>query len=152
MSTEITAMEIKNSFAALSPQQQLEHREKIGVRAKTILSQFWASDSTPVVMQVLELEGWMDVLQECSHGEVSAAWALYNRAGPRTAAGKLYKPDAGYLWRLIEAARSEGWPVDNLQAFISETFSPDDADTARQRARYRTIISEAQAAASPVQQ
>lgn len=103
-------------------------------------------------MQVLELEGWMDVLQECSHGEVSAAWALYNRAGPRTAAGKLYKPDAGYLWRLIEAARSEGWPVDNLQAFISETFSPDDADTARQRARYRTIISEAQAAASPVQQ
>lgn len=94
-----------SGFAALSPQQQEAHRAKIGVRAEAILGQFWRDDDTPEAVRAVELEGWMDVLENCSHSEIRQAWTDYQKSGPRTATGKLYKPDAGALYRLILKAR-----------------------------------------------
>lgn len=90
---------------ALSPQQQQEHRAKIGVRVEAILGQFWRADDTPDAVRAVEIEGWMDVLENSSHTEIRTAWAKYQKTGPRTASGKLYKPDAGALYLLITAAR-----------------------------------------------
>ena len=89
----------------MSPQQQEAHRLKIGVRAQAILSQFWRDDETPDAVQALEIEGWCDVLENCAHSEIRQAWAAYQKTGPRTKAGKLYKPDAGALYRIIMATR-----------------------------------------------
>lgn len=102
MANQITAV---TGFNALSKPQQQAHREKIGVRSQAILGQFWRDDDTPDALQALEIEGWCDVLENCSHSEIRAAWAGYQKTGPRTAAGKLYKPDAGALYRIIQAAR-----------------------------------------------
>lgn len=102
MTRELTTV---SGFNALSPQQQQAHRAKIGVRAEAILGQFWRDDDTPDAVRALELEGWMDVLENCSHSEIRKAWATYQRTGPRTQSGKLYKPDAGALYRIIQAAR-----------------------------------------------
>jgi len=102
MATELTA---PTNFAALSPQQQEAHRTKIGVRSKAILGQFWHDADTDLAVQAIEIEGWCDVLQNCSHSEIRAAWADYQRGGPRTQAGKLYKPDAGAIYNLILDSR-----------------------------------------------
>lgn len=99
VTTEVTG------FAALSAPQQMEHRAKIGVRAQAILGQFWNDASTPEAVQSLEIEGWMDVLENCSHSEVRQAWATYQKTGPRSQAGRLSKPDAGALYRIILNAR-----------------------------------------------
>jgi len=56
-------------------------------------------------LQALEIEGWCDVLENCSHSEIRAAWAGYQKTGPRTVSGRLYKPDAGALYRIIQSAR-----------------------------------------------
>jgi hypothetical protein len=96
----------------LSPQQQEEHRVKIGVRAQAILGQFWRDDSTPDAVQALELEGWMDVLENCSHSEIRKAWSTYQRTGPRTQSGKLYKPDAGALYQIIARSRPKPKAVE----------------------------------------
>ena len=95
----------RTGFAALSQPQQMEHRAKIGVRARTILDQFWVDRETPEAQQVLEVEGWMDVLENCSHSEIRSAWATYQKTGPRTQSGKLNKPDAGALYRIIMQSR-----------------------------------------------
>lgn len=47
----------------------------------------------------------MDVLENCSHSEIRTAWANYQKTGPRTNTGRLVKPDAGALYRLIINAR-----------------------------------------------
>jgi hypothetical protein len=99
-------MPIKQTgFNALSPQQQVEHRAKIGVRVQAILNQFWRDESTPDAVQALEIEGWIDVLERCSHSEIRMAWAEYQRTGPRTERGTLCKPDAGALHRIIRRSR-----------------------------------------------
>lgn len=92
----------QTGFAALSPQQQQEHRAKIGVRAKAILSGFWQDTDTHDAVQVIEIEGWMDVLENCSHSEIRDAWRDYQMDEQnRTARGRLMKPDAGALRRII---------------------------------------------------
>lgn len=101
-----------SGFNALSPQQQEAHRVKIGVRAEAILGQFWRDDDTPDAVRAMEIEGWMDVLENCSHSEIRKAWAVYQRSGPRTAAGKLYKPDAGALWKIVQGMRPKPKPVE----------------------------------------
>jgi len=53
----------------------------------------------------LEIEGWMDVLENCSHSEIREAWRDYQKNGARTQSGKLYKPDAGALYRIIKERR-----------------------------------------------
>ncbi len=62
-------------------------------------------------MRALELEGWVDVLEGCTATEIRAAWASYQRSGPRTATGRLAKPDAGALWQLVMTARPKPQPV-----------------------------------------
>lgn len=95
----------QTGFAALSPQQQQEHRVKIGVRAKAILGQFWTDAETPEAVQALEIEGWADVLENCSHTEIRNAWATYQKTGPRSKSGRLSKPDAGALYRIVLSSR-----------------------------------------------
>ena len=101
----MTNITMQQGFAALSAEQQRTHREKIGLRAEAILRQFWYDDGTPEAVRALEIEGWMDVLQNCSHSEIRRAWTEYQKSGPRTARGRLYKPDAGALYRAIILAR-----------------------------------------------
>jgi len=101
MGVTMTSITAQHGFATLTPEQQVSHRSKIGLRAEAILSQFWREDSTPEAVQALEIEGWMDVLENCSHIEIRQAWATYQKTGPRTANGRLYKPDAGAIYRLI---------------------------------------------------
>lgn len=95
----------RTGFAALSPSEQIDHRVKIGLRAEAILSQFWRDDDTDDALRALEIEGWVDVLENCSHSEIRMAWASYQKIGPRTQRGRLYKPDAGALYRIILDAR-----------------------------------------------
>ena len=102
MSTELA---IPEGFKELLPQQQKEHRAKIGVRAEAILRGFWRDESPSDAVRALELEGWMDVLENCSHSEIRKAWAEYQKTGPRTQSGKLYKPDAGALYLIIINSR-----------------------------------------------
>lgn len=61
--------------------------------------------------QTIESEGWSDVLQTCSHSEIRQAWARYQTHGPRTAKGRLYKPDAGAIYKIIMDARPKPEPV-----------------------------------------
>lgn len=93
-------------FNALSPAQQESHRAKIGVRAKAILGQFWQDADTHEAEKVIEVEGWMDVLENCSHSEIRYAWRDYQiDPNNRTARGRLAKPDAGALRAIILSKR-----------------------------------------------
>lgn len=132
-----------NGFAALSPEQQQDHRAKIGVRARAILGQFWRDDSTPDAVQLLELEGWMDVLQTCSHSEIRWAWAIYQQGGPRTGGGRLYKPDPGYLHRLVMARRRADVLPDDPVALCGAVFRQYGADEWWAR-EYRRLAIEAE--------
>ena len=77
----------------------------VGVRVQSILDQFWRDDHTPDALQAMEMEGWIDVLEECSHIEIRSAWTVYQNGGPRTSSGRLAKPLAGDLWRIIRVMR-----------------------------------------------
>lgn len=79
----------------------MQHRSEIGVRAEAMLSQFWRDEDTSEAVRALEIEGWMDVLEHVTQREVREAWAEYQRSGPRTKAGKLYRPDPGAIYQLI---------------------------------------------------
>ena len=142
MGTEITT---PTGFNALSPQQQEEHRARIGARAQAILGQFWHDDSTPDAVQALELEGWMDVLENCSHSEIRKAWATYQRTGPRTQSGKLYKPDAGALYQIILSTRPKPKAVESRPMTAEERMFFEE-----QRAKARKINPERAAQAQSI--
>ena len=80
-------------------------RQRIYIRVKAILDQFWVSEDTEEVVRALQLEGWIDVLEPCSEEDIKVAWIDYQREGPRTARGVLIKPDAGAFWQIIEKKR-----------------------------------------------
>ena len=89
-------------FNALSPQQQKGHRAKIGVRVQAILGQFWQDAETADAVKAIEIEGWVDVLENCSHSEIRAAWRDYQTdSRNRTARNRLAKPDAGAIRAII---------------------------------------------------
>ena len=134
MGTELAA---PSGFNALSQQQQEAHRLKIGVRAEAILGQFWRDDDTPDAVRAVELEGWMDVLENCSHSEIRKAWANYQRSGPRTQSGKLYKPDAGALYRLIINDRPKPAPVRQPEEKRDPPCSPEAAAEIMEKAGFR---------------
>lgn len=95
-----------NGFNALSPEEQKSHRAKIGVRARAILGQFWQDFDTHDAEKAIEVEGWMDVLENCSHSEIRFAWRDYQLdPNNRTARGRLAKPDAGALRAIILSKR-----------------------------------------------
>lgn len=90
----------------MSAQQQQEHRAKIGVRARAILGQFWQDADVHDAEKVIEVEGWMDVLENCSHSEIRFAWRDYQLdQNNRSARGRLVKPDAGALRYIIMGKR-----------------------------------------------
>jgi hypothetical protein len=71
-------------------------------RFRAILGQFWQDADTEDAVQAIEIEGWMDVLENCSHSEIRAAWRDYQTdANNRTARGRLAKPDAGAIRAII---------------------------------------------------
>lgn len=78
--------------------------------------QFWRDDATSDALRALEVEGWMDVLENCSHSEIRMAWATYQRVGPRTDRGRLCKPDAGALHRIVMAERPRPSLVQTVPA------------------------------------
>ena len=99
-----------SAFRELSTQHQKDHRAKIGVKAESILANFWREDGISDVVRVCEIQGWIDVLETCSHNEIRAAWTDYQRSGPRNSTGRLLKPDAGALWRIVIASRPRPTP------------------------------------------
>lgn len=109
MANELTR---PTGFNALSPQQQQAHRAKVGVRAEAILSQFWREDE-PDAVRAIVLEGWIDVLESASHDEIREAWTDYQRNGPRSASGRLLRPDPGALWARIRERRPKPQLVRN---------------------------------------
>ncbi len=62
----------------------------------------------------------MDVLECCSHTEIRKAWSKYQRTGPRTATGKLYKPDAGAIWQIVIDGRPRPKIVHDSRAATGE--------------------------------
>jgi hypothetical protein len=94
-------------------------RIEIAIRAEVILAQFWRDDDTHDGMRAIELKGWVDVLEGCSAAEMRAAWATYQRSGPRTGSGRLVKPDAGALWWIVMASRPKPKPAP-IRAQIAE--------------------------------
>lgn len=96
---------IQQGFHALSNEQQIEHRRRIAARCEAILGQFWRDDDAAPI-RALQVEGYVDVLQHVSHGELRDAWAEYQRTGPRTRAGRLLRPDAGALLELVVRDRA----------------------------------------------
>lgn len=105
----------------------------------------------PDAVQALEIEGWIHVLQECSHSEINSAWEIYQKGGPRSAKGRLYKPDAGFLWKMIETARERDWPFSDYAGFIAAAFAPVNRELEDMRARYRRITAEGNAAVAAAQ-
>lgn len=93
-----------SGYAALSPQQQKEHRVSVSVRAEAWLSTFWRDDE-PAPVRAMVLEGWADVLCPFTHAEMRQAWATYQIDGPRSRAGTLLRPQPGDIQRIIMAAR-----------------------------------------------
>jgi hypothetical protein len=96
------------------------------------LGQFWRDEAIPDGLQVLELEGWVDVLEPLTEAEVRAAWAAYQVGGPRTAGGKLYRPDPGAIVLIAVALRRGLDPAD--PALVCKTaFDPDARQAAAER-------------------
>jgi hypothetical protein len=93
------------AFSELPLQAQRDHRIKLGVRVMAIMNQFWVDEKTPDVIRVVEIEGWLDVLQVLSETEVRAAWATYQQTGPRTDTRVLKRPDPGALLDLAMHSR-----------------------------------------------
>lgn len=105
------ALPTLDTFQSLTPDQRNTHRENIGMRVEAILSQFWRDEDTPDAVAALEVEGWMDVLEYTTPHEIRMAWADYQKEGPRTKAGKLYRPDAGAIHNLIMRRRRLSQPA-----------------------------------------
>ena len=115
-------------FNALSPQQQLAHRQMIGLRAEAILNQFWREDVADAV-RALDLENWMDLLQNLSQAEIKLAWQSYQLdRGNRTATGALRRPDPARLALIaLEKRPRPALVSDRSQEPIGEPISKERA-------------------------
>ena len=98
-----------------------------------ILNGWWVDDRTPDAVRTLEIEGWLDVLQDLSEAEVRDAWGSYQRNGARTASGRLVKPDAGALWHVAMDARA----VTARTFAAAERLSREEAEYRAERERLR---------------
>jgi hypothetical protein len=115
-------------FRPISSSLLEAQRIEIAIRAEVILSQFWRDDGSHDGMRAIELEGWVDVLEGCTAAEIRAAWTSYQRSGPRTASGRLAKPDAGALWRIVMASRPKPKPLPirpQVEEAPRERMSPE---------------------------
>lgn len=105
----------QTGFYALSEDQKEAHRAKIGLRVRALLGQFWQNHDVSDAEKAIEVEGWIDVLEDCSHSEIRYAWRDYQmNLTNRNAKGRLMKPDAGLLRRIITAKRPKPEPIDSV--------------------------------------
>lgn len=83
-------------------------------------------------MRGLELKNWTDVLVEFSPDEVGKAWIEYQKSGPRSEAGRLSRPDAGALYRIITKARANAAIATRRPAPPEQQLPPPPRVTAAQ--------------------
>lgn len=105
-----------------------------------ILTQFWRHDDTPPAVQAIEIEGWLDVLEPYDDAEIRAAWAEYQRSGPRSARGALYKPDAGALYAIVQRERRDA--AERASAHRRLPSPPQDAPVRISAERAAEILRE----------
>ena len=79
---------------------------ELAIRVSAMLIQFWTEDS-PDEIRAIEIEGWIDALGSVTSHEFRAAWASYQQGGPRSAAGRLARPDAGAIYHFINKSRAD---------------------------------------------
>lgn len=79
----------------------------------------------------------MDVLENCSHSEIRDAWATYQKTGPRTASGRLVKPDAGALYQTILRSRPKPVAVPRPEEPRPERVSPERARELLEQAGFK---------------
>ena len=92
----------------------------------------------PDVVKTYEVEGWMDVLQNCSESEIREAWADYQRDDQnRSARGRLAKPDAGALLRIILRKRPKPKLVETPEEPREPPCSPKRAAEIMQEIGFR---------------
>jgi hypothetical protein len=126
--------QITTSSASSLPQhgdQRVDHRAAIGLRATTILAEFWRDRDEPDAQRALQIEVWMDVLEPFTQAEIRAAWAEYNRSGPRSERGQLLRPDPGALRTIILRNRPVPPRVASQLAPREPDRIPCPADKAR---------------------
>jgi hypothetical protein len=77
----------------------------------------------------MEVEGWIDVLEQCSHSEIRYAWRDYQSDRKnQTERGRLARPYAGALFRIILSKRSQR-PSQNVVEKL-EVLAEDRVDPA----------------------
>lgn len=110
-------------------QSQSSERAELALRISAMLGTFWGSDDTADEIRAIELESWLDTLGAMTCDQFRDAWITYQRTGPRTAKGRLYKPDAGAIWKLVNEApegpvksdRAEFWATQIIKGgFVSQ--------------------------------
>lgn len=117
-----------SGFNDLSPAEKESHRIKVGLRVEAILNQFWHDTETPETVKALEIEGWIDVLENCSHSEIRDAWRDYQLdPANRTARGRLAKPDAGALRAIAYAKRPKPHIVSQPEPERDPPCTPEAA-------------------------
>lgn len=99
---------------------------------QAILGAFWVDEDTPDEVRAMELQGWLKVLDAYTADDVSDAWAEYQRSGPRSEAGRLARPDAGALYRIIVKARANAAIATRRPAPPEQQLPPPPRVTAAQ--------------------
>ncbi|WP_263721532.1 hypothetical protein [Defluviimonas sp. WL0075] len=79
----------------------------------------------------IDLECWLDVLEVYSDEEIRRAWAEYQRSGPRSARGVLYKPDPGALYQIIERNRAPAREAEYRK--MMESIKTEEAQAEAER-------------------
>lgn len=92
----------------------------------------------------MEVEGWIDVLEKCSHSEIRFAWRDYQLDNKnRTERGRLAKPDAGALFRIILSSRAAKPkprdPVPESHQITEEKISPEAAQKILDEADFHPV-------------
>lgn len=80
-----------------------QQKARLMVWVSAILSEFWTEDA-PDDMRAIQMRSWAAVLVEVTADELLAAWTRYQKEGPRSASGRLARPDAGALFQSVMKA------------------------------------------------
>lgn len=104
-------------FDELPREEQVRHAAKVAIFSKAVLARFWSDADEPQEYRDVEIDTWLDVIGKLGHDEIRAAWADYQKTGPRTRDGKLYRPDPGAIYHLVMKRRKkqrEAWEADQI--------------------------------------
>ncbi|MCB1355988.1 MAG: hypothetical protein KDK53_05645 [Maritimibacter sp.] len=104
-------------FDELTPEEKVRHEAKVAIFSKAILARFWSDENEPDEYRDIEMETWLDVIGKLGQDEIRAAWSDYQKTGPRTRDGKLYRPDPGAIYLRVMKLRKkqrEAWEADQI--------------------------------------